>query len=506
MDDDDDDPAPYDTPPSQEAAIAAFLARSFPTIADNFGGIGVFGAAVIEIGILDDSNNEESKRNSIDNEDDDDSDDDSVEVDDVDTNVKKRRATIARVPLEESNWWLRYIRPARKEEMLLNPAGNRDERFRRNFTVPYRIYNSQILPMAIQRWWPNWHADQVDAFHRRVGNLELKILGCLWILSTGSVQFQASEHSGLSEEVHRTFFLDWTAKMSSCESEFIHFPRDEDSYRFVVDEYAAMGLPGCVGSVDCVHVGWDKCPHQHFNIYKGKESFPSVAYEVVCTSRKFIQSVSCGHPGSRNDKHIARTDAAIMNLLSPQDWLASKSWEVVNDADGNRKVFYGSYFLCDGGYHRWPCLVFPVKTGLAASPARKWAAMIESVRKDIEGVFGHLKSRYSFLKNFNRMHNQVDIDNAFVTCCILHNMLLKENGFLAVDLPLHPAGRTKALRKMFGNVSLEGMWNRYDDDTPDEAMALEEQRVCPLEKAELAAKWKSVMEGLMNHYQFASRT
>jgi hypothetical protein len=31
------------------------------------------------------------------------------------------------------------------------------------------------------------------------------------------------------------------------------------------------------------------------------------------------------------------------------------------------------------------------------------------------------------------------------------------------------------------------------------AMELEELRQCPIEKAELAAKWKSVMEGLMKH-------
>jgi hypothetical protein len=63
------------------------------------------------------------------------------------------------------------------------------------------------------------------------------------------------------------------SKMSSIKAEFIHYPRDEHEYRFVVDAYAAVGLPGCVGSVDCVHIGWDKCPTQHMNLYKGKVLF-----------------------------------------------------------------------------------------------------------------------------------------------------------------------------------------------------------------------------------------
>jgi hypothetical protein len=93
-------------------------------------------------------------------------------------------------------------------------------------------------------------------------------------------------------------------------------PRNMEEYTNVVGEYyTEMGLPGCVGSVDCVHIGWDMCPTQQQNMYKGKEGYPSVAYEVICTSRKFIQSVSVGHPGSRNDKHIVRTDETVMSLL-----------------------------------------------------------------------------------------------------------------------------------------------------------------------------------------------
>ena len=58
------------------------------------------------------------------------------------------------------------------------------------------------------------------------------------------------------------------------------------------------------------------------------------------------------------------------------------------------------------------------KTGLDGSQTMKWSAMLESVCKDIEGVFGILKKRFAFLKVFNQMHrHQKHIDNAFVTCC-----------------------------------------------------------------------------------------
>ena len=110
---------------------------------------------------------------------------------------------------------------------------------------------------------------------------------------------------------------------------------------FVTDKYKAMGLPGCVGSVDCVHIGWDHCPVKRTSMYKSKEGYPSISYEVICTSRKFIQSVSTGHPGAYNDKYIVRTTNSVMQILDGNSWLNSPSWESM-DPKGVRKAMEGT--------------------------------------------------------------------------------------------------------------------------------------------------------------------
>ena len=482
------------------SSVASFVVKCNPRMAQALGGSVSLNAAISEIGIFD--TDDEDAAAGLRYPCTEDGEDEEVPPDLLP--AAKKRRVFGRLHKSGSHWWKRYLCAEMKAEMTAEPEGRVATRFRRNFRVPFSMFDTQLLTMTVQRWWPTWSTDKVDACGRPVSDIQLKLLGCLHVLGTGNSQFQVSELTDISEEVHRCFFLSWLSKMASVKAEFIYFPVDDESYRFVVDEYASMGLPGCVGSVDCVHVGWDKCPSPYKNMYCGKEKYPSVAYEVVCTSRKFIQSVSCGHPGSRNDKHIARTDAAIMNLLEPNDWLGGKSWEVICDSEGRRKVFHGSYLLCNGGYHRWPCLVFPLKTGLPGSTERKWAGMIESVRKDIEDVFGILKMHFNCLKQFSRLHSQRDIDNCFVTCCILHNMLLKNNGYLEPDLAPHPAGLTKILRKVFASVTLDGLWRRGDDDTHDPVTELEEMRQNPQDKARLAKKWKSVMEGLMNHYHFGS--
>ena len=190
-------------------------------------------------------------------------------------------------------------------------------------------------------------------------------------------------------------------------------------------------------------------------MYTGKECFPSVAYEVICTARKFIQSVSVGHPGSRNNKHIVKTDKTVLDLLEGNGWLNSRAWRCVG-ANNTTMTFVGVYLICDGGYHKWPCLVSPVKHGAPGSPTMKWRCKIESVRKYIEGVFGILKRRFKFLKNFNNLHNQGAIDNAFVCCAMLHNMMLKADGYLDENLPPFSGGveerLPKSLETLLGTV------------------------------------------------------
>ena len=54
---------------------------------------------------------------------------------------------------------------------------------------------------------------------------------------------------------------------------------------------------------------------------------------------------------------------------------------------------------------------------------------MESMRKDVECVFRGLKKRFLLLKHPIWLHELEQIQNAFVTCCVLHNLLLDYDGF-----------------------------------------------------------------------------
>ena len=106
---------------------------------------------------------------------------------------------------------------------------------------------------------------------------------------------------------------------------------------------------------------------------------------------------------------------------------SSEKFHLYN-SEGELEEHEGLYFICDGGYHKWRCLQCPMKHKSDLASAH-FSTCLESVRKDVECVFGILKKRFRILKNAVKLHNQKKIDNVFFTCCILHNILHHYDGY-----------------------------------------------------------------------------
>ncbi len=59
-------------------------------------------------------------------------------------------------------------------------------------------------------------------------------------------------------------------------------PRTHEELGPIMRHYEEAGLPGVAGSVDVlVHVKWANCPAGDYNHSKGKESYPSIAFECI---------------------------------------------------------------------------------------------------------------------------------------------------------------------------------------------------------------------------------
>lgn len=126
-----------------------------------------------------------------------------------------------------------------------------------------------------KEWYPNW--DKTGVNGKKPHPLCLKVLGCLRILAKGATFDNVYELNEISAEVNRVFFHSWTAKVVQVLGpHWIKIPTDEADIERITSEYASNGFPGCIGSIDCVHIRWDNCPAQWRNLYKGKNSYPTI--------------------------------------------------------------------------------------------------------------------------------------------------------------------------------------------------------------------------------------
>jgi hypothetical protein len=84
--------------------------------------------------------------------------------------------------------------------------------------------------------------------------------------------------------------------------DYIKLPRTEDNINHVARHYLAVGHPGCIGSIGCVHIGWNASKHtlkvQCTNNGSGDaKGNPSVVFEVTSTHNKnhacFVHVLGC---------------------------------------------------------------------------------------------------------------------------------------------------------------------------------------------------------------------
>jgi hypothetical protein len=126
---------------------------------------------------------------------------------------------------------------------------------------------------------------------------ELLVMSLLYLLGTGT-EFRACQPlcSISTSEVRKFYYLFLDAIVDMRDDQ-IYMPRNHSELTKVEACYNAVGLPGCSGSVDVVHVKWSNCPAGDFNHAKGKETFPSLGFQCITDYSRRILSVYGPHFG-----------------------------------------------------------------------------------------------------------------------------------------------------------------------------------------------------------------
>ena len=251
---------------------------------------------------------------------------------------------------------------------------------------------------------------------------ELIVLACLNVLAHGTPFRCLPLNTHISANEHRLYFLKFVEMFSRNQKQYISLPRNYEELEEVMGRYRDVGLPGAMGSVDVVHCKWSRCPAGDFNRAKGKEGYPTLAFQCISDFDRRINGIFGPQWGTRNDKHIVKLDPNVKQIRA--GWYKDVEW-CYYAADGTVQTDTGAYLISDNGYLRWPITICPFMHAQKTTCEGYFSTNLESVRKDVECVFGILKKRWKIL-DYGFKHRSIKTcSDIFATCCCLHNVMLE---------------------------------------------------------------------------------
>ncbi len=208
--------------------------------------------------------------------------------------------------------------------------------------------------------------------------IEFKIMIGLRILGRDNCADDISEYLNIVESTITPIFKQF---VSGCVKylypKYVYIPEGEELDQVSL-VYEKLGLPGCIGSMDCTHILWHRCPKVIrnnctgkcivfniifsfltiilFNI--GKESKPTLAFQVVVSHSKKFMHVSEHFYGTMNDKQITVNDTFPVDVWHG-DKFKLRRFILINK-HGVAIEYQGVWLAVDGGYQKIACFIDPM--------------------------------------------------------------------------------------------------------------------------------------------------
>ena len=85
---------------------------------------------------------------------------------------------------------------------------------------------------------------------------------------------------------------------------YLHTYMEEDAKHVSLLQENVHGIPGMLGSLDCMHVHWKNCPIAYQGAYQGKEKFSTLVLEAIVDHNLWFWHAASGFTGSCNDINI----------------------------------------------------------------------------------------------------------------------------------------------------------------------------------------------------------
>ena len=291
-----------------------------------------------------------------------------------------------------TQWHKDYVE---NEHLTRDPSTALGKEFRAKFRIPYNLFEDIVEATRASGLFPD---EQVSRRGARPHPLSFKVMAALRRLALGRSFDGLEELSGISREVLSKFIPAWEQWfLEEYFEEHVRMPRNVEELEEAVNLFSMCGLPGCISSMDVVHVRYDRCPHDQRYFHTGRQHYSSLGFQFHASHNRRIYYVGQNFPGARNDKTVVRSDGMLERLAS--DPLYKDFEYTVYTATGEEIVMRGVWALCDGGYHKRPHTICGNKHA-DEDRDKAWSGLCESARKDVECVFWNSEAKVRTSEGF----------------------------------------------------------------------------------------------------------
>jgi len=222
--------------------------------------------------------------------------------------LKRRRAS----KQPKIDYWKTKWGQLLLNDQICNPFSAAAKKFRRRFRVPYPVFHEIIVPRCIEK---NIFGNKEGQENKIRIPIEFKILIALRVLGRGNCFDDIAELADTFESTAHAVFKQFVWNFAKeFFADYVKVPTG-DRLKKTMAVYEQLGLPGAVGSMDCTHLRWNKCPKWLHTLCKGKEGYPSLAFNCVVDHFRLIHHVSEVFVGTSNDITICHNDTYTRNIV-----------------------------------------------------------------------------------------------------------------------------------------------------------------------------------------------
>jgi len=240
-------------------------------------------------------------------------------------------------------------------------------------------------------------------------------------------------------------------------------PPNETELKHILATNEARGFPGMIGSIDCMHWEWERCPTALAGMYKGHKGKPTIILEAVATKDLRIWHAYFGLPGSHNDITVVKRSPIFDDVAN------GRAPPVDFSVNGN--TYNLGYYLADGIYPEWATFVKSISVPIS-NKQKVFASQQEACRKDVERAFGVLQAKWKILHAPARLWSRRTLNSIMIACVILHNMVIEDERDLVLPM-VHtsewPGAANPPIASVRSNASIEEFMDALSEIQDKEA-------------------------------------